>query len=431
LLETRRLENDKRVCELEQGKTGMSQEIATLLGNKFALEQANMAMGEEIATLLCSRDTMSRQLEELHALQREVEELKKAAKCSAQTAALQEVDAAECDQQRTQVRELMATMQTFKQENETLTVENRRLSESLAIFEVDLEKVSDRHAKLIGHVNPKQKLRYTIKLKDEKNQLRAENDKLRARLGQLEGSRRGENLFEALSSLGYGGAFEHGSPVPPAARRSSTNQSLRTPSKESPRTLQAVGFPQSLRAAAALSPTPQRGPASSAIPVRKMQVSLAGVDDAHQCRVQERALERVNTDFQHLVSLVERAVVGEETGTVSFATLLQRLRHMSLPACVSKDVIKPASLEHRFDVLEDTTEVADLKAPQEETVLINTTNMASAQNTLSKGSPGKFLGKHTGDGGLRGLGEEQGVSVADEDWSAWEDSHGTGREDDI
>ena len=40
----------------------------------------------------------------------------------------------------------------------------RSLLESVALFEADLEKVSDRHAQLIGHVNKKQKIRYTVGL---------------------------------------------------------------------------------------------------------------------------------------------------------------------------------------------------------------------------------------------------------------------------
>merc|ERR1712032_1514661 len=64
-------------------------------------------------------------------------------------------------------------------------------------------------------------------------------------------------------------------------------------------------------------------------------------DDAeeafHRCQMQERALERINTNFQHLVTLVELAVVGDESsgktangtssgGRTNFAGLLKRLR---------------------------------------------------------------------------------------------------------
>lgn len=74
-------------------------------------------------------------------------------------------------------RELSLSLQQFKQENEQLQVDNRSLLESVALFEADLEKVSDRHAQLIGHVNKKQKIRYTVKLKDECSQLRLELNK--------------------------------------------------------------------------------------------------------------------------------------------------------------------------------------------------------------------------------------------------------------
>ena len=46
----------------------------------------------------------------------------------------------------------VAPRQHFKQEKEQLKIENRSLVESVALFEADLEKVSDRHAQLIGHV---------------------------------------------------------------------------------------------------------------------------------------------------------------------------------------------------------------------------------------------------------------------------------------
>jgi len=53
-----------------------------------------------------------------------------------------------------------------------------------------------------------------------------------------------------------------------------------------------------------------------------------------RCAIQERALERINTDFAHLVSLVELALTTNDGGNVpnggasSFAGLLDRLRTM-------------------------------------------------------------------------------------------------------
>eukprot|EP00435_Cladocopium_sp_Y103_P050079 s49_g15.t1 len=163
-------------------------------------------------------------------------------------------------------RELSLSLQQFKQENEQLQIDNRSLLESVALFEADLEKVSDRHAQLIGHVNKKQKIRYTVKLKEECSQLRLDLNKARHRLNQLEGSRRSDSLFGALASLGYEGQLH--------ARGEGSSQESK--------------------------------------------------------RLQECALERVNADFRHLVSLVQSAIGdGVDRSTADFAELLQALRNRS------------------------------------------------------------------------------------------------------
>merc|ERR1719174_2777236 len=175
-----------KAIALEQTKSAMAEEIAGFRDKVIDLEQGKISMAEKIAGLENSKDTLQKEVEKLRPLEERVEELQQEIKRSAKTAMLQEVETSECEKQRAQIKELSVTMQNYKQENEALVVENCRLSESLAIFEEDLDKVSHRNAQLIGHVNPKQKLRYTLKLKDEKNQLRVENDKLRSRLLQLE-----------------------------------------------------------------------------------------------------------------------------------------------------------------------------------------------------------------------------------------------------
>merc|ERR1719482_282686 len=161
-----------KAIALEQTKSAMAGEIAGFRDKVNDLEQGKISMAEKIAGLENSKDTLQKEVEKLRPLEERVEELQQEVKRSAKTAMLQEVETSECEKQRAQIKELSVTMQNFKQENEALVVENCRLSESLAIFEEDLDKVSHRNAQLIGHVNPKQKLRYTLKLKDEKNQLR-------------------------------------------------------------------------------------------------------------------------------------------------------------------------------------------------------------------------------------------------------------------
>jgi len=358
-----------KAIALEQTKSAMAEEIAGFRDKVIDLEQGKISMAEKIAGLENSKDTLQKEVEKLRPLEERVEELQQEVKRSAKTAMLQEVETSECEKQRAQIKELSVTMQNYKQENEALVVENCRLSESLAIFEEDLDKVSHRNAQLIGHVNPKQKLRYTLKLKDEKNQLRVENDKLRSRLLQLEGSRRSESLFEALASLGYGGSVG-------TVERNVT----RTPSKKSP------------EPASSLMRSPQSCAAQLAVPSSRRPSGGLGTeeqlqDTTHRCRVQERALERVNTDFQHLVSLIESAVLGDEArsggdSVVSFASLLDRLRAMSSAASKNGGPMEPATVGQHFD---------DTELPPG--------HPSNPKSSPMKEPHHQYLRKHTGDGG--------------------------------
>ncbi|OLQ12219.1 hypothetical protein AK812_SmicGene3896 [Symbiodinium microadriaticum] len=194
-------------------------------------------------------------------------------------------------------RELAQSLQQFKQENDQLHVDNSSLLESVALFESDLGKVADRHAQLIGHVNKKQKIRYTApyetgtRLKEECAQLRLDLNKARHKLMQLEGSRRSDSLhfiqrvsnvlvfssYGALASLGY-------SPAP----------------------------------AVQSSPQPkQRQPHAAPAPVR------VSPRCANTARGQ---LEEVNSDFRHLLALVQRVIgrgQADESKEINFAELLQ------------------------------------------------------------------------------------------------------------
>jgi len=221
-------------------------------------------------------------------------------------------------------RELSLTIQQFKQENEQLLVDNRSLLESVAMFEGDLEKVSDRHAQLIGHVNKKQKIRYTVKLKEECAQLRLDLNKARHRLMQLEGSHRSDSLYGALASLGYAPAVEQSS-----SRRASGKEPGCSPSP-SP----ATGVSQ-IR----MTPCRLAGPGGGVGKTTASAAAAAQLEEAQRrLRMQEGAFERVNSDFRHLVSLIQRAVAGvtrsedscaeqaKDGAETTFADLLQSLR---------------------------------------------------------------------------------------------------------
>ncbi|CAE7513280.1 unnamed protein product [Symbiodinium natans] len=100
---------------------------------------------------------------------------------------------------RLQNRELCLSLRQFKQDCEMLEAENLSLKEALACMEEDLHRVSDQHAQLVGHVNHRQKIRYTMKLKEEINRLHGDLKKARQRIVQLEVNKESDSLFEALA----------------------------------------------------------------------------------------------------------------------------------------------------------------------------------------------------------------------------------------
>ena len=213
-------------------------------------------------------------------------------------------DLPEGSELRLQNRELCLSLRQFKQDCELLESENLSLKEALACMEDDLHRVSDQHAQLVGHVNHRQKIRYTMKLKEEINRLCSELKKARQRIVQLEVSKESESLFEALASL-------VGSPLPTRTKRPGSRGSF---------------------------VLPRRASAGSGM---KMKVGNKGDDadlrlaEAEQlCMLQQSALDRISMDFQHLKALIERAVMLADTerrnGVAggNFAALLHRLREI-------------------------------------------------------------------------------------------------------
>ncbi|CAJ1457310.1 unnamed protein product [Effrenium voratum] len=197
---------------------------------------------------------------------------------------------------RLQNRELCLSLRQFKQDCELLESENLSLKEALGCMEDDLHRVSDQHAQLVGHVNHRQKIRYTMKLKEEINRLCGELKKARQRIVQLEVSKESDSLFDALASV----VGER--PKPRGAR---------------------------------LSVRPRRAPGKTTSRVPGTPDGEARLAEAEQlCMLQQSALDRISMDFQHLKALIERAVMladterrnGIEGG--NFAALLHRLREI-------------------------------------------------------------------------------------------------------
>lgn len=225
---------------------------------------------------------------------------------------------------RLQNRELCLSLRQFKMDCELLEAENLSLKEAVNIVEQDLHNVSDQHAQLIGHVNHRQKIRYTMKLKDENNRLCMELKKARQRIIHLEVNRETESLLEALASLGS--LLGRDRSPPPSAR---CEKSVTTPQTSRSYVKSSV----------------RKSPVSTNIshPARALKGSPAYQDFEDQIRLEEaerraefqqRALERISVDFQHLKALMERAVLLADTErrngchAGNFAALLQRLRDL-------------------------------------------------------------------------------------------------------
>mmetsp|Transcript_24625 Transcript_24625/g.54417 ORF Transcript_24625/g.54417 Transcript_24625/m.54417 type:complete len:513 (-) Transcript_24625:110-1648(-) len=196
-----------------------------------------------------------------------------------------------------QNRELLLSMQMLKQEVEQLEAERRSLQESAAIFEQGFERVAGQQARQMGHQNHRQKIRYTLQMKEENSKLRDELKQARVRALKLEASKKGESLIEALAPLSSVRGRGCVDPFVYIAPRS------RSSSRPAP-------------------PRPSRGSVSG------------GLEDATQrCREQEKILERISIDFRHFLSLLEAAVPdGDESGPSDAGgrgqlnALLERLR---------------------------------------------------------------------------------------------------------
>ena len=50
--------------------------------------------------------------------------------------------------------------------------ENQSLQETLAMSEMSLDRASEERAQIMGHANPKQKIRHMVNLKEENKELR-------------------------------------------------------------------------------------------------------------------------------------------------------------------------------------------------------------------------------------------------------------------
>lgn len=226
-----------------------------------------------------------------------------------------EVEVKDLHQQNAQ---LLLTFQQFKTELETALAENHGLQETIDMYEMNLQRATDQKAELMGHSNPKQKIRHMVNLKEENKELREQLKKAKQRITQLGVSRKGEGLLEALASFSHSHSVGDQLSVPaspwgpetPNARGSETRTSKRpgTPTRKP-----------------ACQPGSARGARSTP---HEEEYQARMVEEERRRQMQERTVERMQTDFQHFIALIERAVLSEDRveDAPNPAALLERLR---------------------------------------------------------------------------------------------------------
>lgn len=194
---------------------------------------------------------------------------------------------AELEAQRQQNRELLLSMKQFHSDLQLLTLENENMRGTVAIFEGNLSRATEDRARLIGHSNPKQKIHYTMRLKEESNLLRDELKKSRKRIVQLEAGRRDEHHWDTFSSASKTGSVE----------------------------------------------TSVLGSDLNDAECHNIAVLR------RRCQAQEMAVERISGNLHHVMALVERAVslgaYADGESSISgvpgnFSELLDRLRNMAV-----------------------------------------------------------------------------------------------------
>jgi len=251
----------------------------------------------------------------------------------------------ECEEQRRQNRELHDTVRAFRMDLEALKAENHSLREAEQSLRDSLERGMHQQAQLAGHANTNQKIRYTMKLKEENIQLRAELKKAQQRSALIDAGRRDNALLGALSTAGcVVSSSSVATAVTPPVLSGAAEVRARTPSRSQggAAAMRSPRRPVSATAATGRrtvvtrtgSVAPVGGSAAAAASAEAdARASVAEV--TRRCQIMERAAERVSVDYQHLLMLVQRAVnvssEGSSQGDLEAdpSSLLERLRNVA------------------------------------------------------------------------------------------------------
>lgn len=301
------------------------------------LEDASRLQGEVVAAFAArqgSEEALTIKQAKIEELQKDLCGLQREAtcwqkRCEAAEAAValhqsQEEELADLkktnEEQAGQSRELMSTIQVFRRDLETLQAENHRLQDAEASREEDFERDMSRKAELTGHANHRQKIHYMKKLKDTNLELRAELKKAHQRQAQL------EIQIHQLRS-------ESLAPIMPC-RSATICQSPRQGALSNAARRQTVG-----------------GTAADAPSPRKAEASLTTEEACRRYHFKDRELERLRTDYQHLLELLTRASLVSSAAN-SVTAVLESLRE-SVAFATSSSHREAASVEVPIRMLQE------------------------------------------------------------------------------
>lgn len=195
------------------------------------------------------------------------------------------------DKQR-QNRELLQSLQVFQADLKHLEADNRALRDAEALNAQSLDREMDLNAQNSGHKNHKQKIHYMLNLKEENMALRADLKKARQQLAQID--------VNAVSASRNNASQRRASLTPPGKPLNPTCHS----------SLVGLG-------------------ASVSEQARRLEEAI------RQCNLKDRSIERLSMDYQHLLTLVDRAAVlnfcasSVEDSGKGAAAILKRLHELA------------------------------------------------------------------------------------------------------
>jgi len=251
-------------------KLAAEQQIAELKGRLFTAEQAcelGVTSQKQLeAQLEASQQADSAKIAELESRLSQQTDASASMESRAKSA---EEDATklegECESLRMQSRELLATVEAFRHDLELAKSELRSVQEAEEMLLCELNSTKQSAAKMGGHANHRQKIQYTINIKNENVSLRGELMKARQRIAQLEVGRHNDVGVAADSATGASSTQVGGGRAPRRTGSTGSDENSNSPNLRSQ-------------------------------------------------RMMERALDTARAEYQHLRALVDRAALSHGTG---------------------------------------------------------------------------------------------------------------------